>query len=303
MEKKYINLVMGPKEWGLIILLSILWGASFFFVEIAVKTMTPLTIVLCRVGWAAIALHGFIFFTKRSLPKDPGIWGGLFILGALNNVIPFSLITWGQNYIDSSLASILNATTPVFTVVLAHFLTKEERLTKKRLVGVTLGWIGVAVLIGVEALAGVGTKVAGQGAVLCAALMYAFAAIFGRRFKDLDPVVVAAGMLTCSAIILLPLAFVLESPLGLNPQASTWAALLALSFLSTSLAYIIYFYVLAKAGATNILLVTFLIPVSAIFLGVIILNESPGWNFFVGMALIFAGLIFIDGRLITSKKK
>ncbi len=294
---------MGVKLWCLIIILSIIWGASFFFVEIAVERMTPLTIVLCRVGFAAFLLLGFVRFTGRKMPKKFGIWSALLALGALNNVIPFSLITWGQSHIDSSQAAILNATAPVFSVILAHFLTKDEPLTKNRLIGVLFGWGGVAILIGIDALNGVGLKIAGQVAVLGAALLYAFAAIFGRRFKEIDPVVVAAGMLTGSTIIMIPLTFMMEQPLSLNPTTGTWMALFGLSAISTALAYIIYFYVLSKAGATNILLVTFLIPVSAIFLGMMVLGESLRWNAFAGMALIFTGLIFIDGRLLKRLKK
>ncbi len=299
---KNMNQVMGAGLWFLIVILSIIWGASFFFVEIAVEKMTPLTIVLYRVGFAAFLLWGFVWFTDRKMPKNPGIWGAFLAIGILNNVIPFTLITWGQQYIDSSLASILNATTPVFSVILAHFLTKDEPLTTNRLTGVLFGWIGVAILIGIEALSGVGMKIAGQAAVLGAALLYAIAAIFGRRFKNIDPVVVAAGMLTGSTIIMIPLAFMIEQPLALDPAPVTWAALFGLSAVSTALAYIIYFHVLSKAGATNILLVTFLIPVSAIFLGMMVLSETPGWNVFLGLALIFIGLIFIDGRLLKRLK-
>lgn len=295
--------VMGAGLWFLIVILSIIWGASFFFVEIAVERMTPLTIVLYRVGFASFLLLGFVWFTGRKMPKNPGIWGAFLVIGMLNNVIPFSLIAWGQQHIDSSPASILNATTPVFSVILAHFLTKDEPLTQNRLTGVLFGWTGVAVLIGIEALSGVGMKIAGQAAVLGAALLYAFAAIFGRRFKALDPVVVSAGMLTGSFIIMIPLAFIMEQPMALDPTPVTWAALFGLSAVSTALAYIIYFHVLSKAGATNILLVTFLIPVSAILLGMMVLGETPGWNVFAGMGLIFMGLIFIDGRLLKKFKK
>jgi len=293
-----MNKAMGIKLWCLIIFLSIIWGGSFFFVEIAVEKMTPLTIVLCRVGFAAVLLLGFVQLTGRKMPKNIGIWGAFLILGALNNAIPFTLIAWGQNHIDSSLAAILNATAPVFSVILAHFLTKDEPLTKNRLAGVLFGWGGVALLMGIDAVNGAGMKMAGQLAVLGASLLYAFAAIFARRFKDIDPVVVSAGMLTGSTIIMIPLAFIMEHPMALDPTPVTWAALFGLAAISTSLAYIIYFYVLSKAGATNILLVTFLIPVSAIFLGMAVLGEEPGWNAFAGMGLIFIGLVFIDGRLL-----
>jgi len=295
--------VMGLKEWLLIFLLSVIWGASFFFVEVAVKTMPPFTIVMYRVGFAAVILLGVVRFTGRRLPSSLKVWMGLLGLGALNNVIPFSLITWGQTVIDSSLASILNAFAPVFSVILAHFLTKEEPLTPNRVIGVVFGWLGVAVLIGVDSVKGAGLQVAGQAAVLGASFLYACAAIFARRFKSLDPVVVAAGMLTGSTLMMVPIALVLENPWTLEPTLLTWGALLGLSAISTALAYIIYFYVLAKAGATNILLVTFLIPISAIFLGVVVLGESPGWNAFAGMIMIFIGLSAIDGRIIKMFKK
>ncbi|MCG8687800.1 MAG: DMT family transporter [Desulfobacterales bacterium] len=301
--KTEVNHRMTIREWVLIFVLSLIWGASFFFVEVAVVTMTPFTIVMVRVGMAAAALWGFVLATGRRMPSSPGIWAGLIALGAMNNVLPFSLITWGQTIIESGLASILNAFSPVFSALLAHFLTREERLTPNRLVGVAFGWIGVAILIGVTSLSGDSRAAIAQVAVLGAALLYAFAAIFGRRFKDLDPVVVAAGMLTGSTLIMIPLTFALEQPFGLEPTALTWAALVCLALVSTALAYIIYFYVLARAGATNILLVTFLIPVSAIFLGAVILGESLSWNAFAGMAMIFAGLAAIDGRVFNWIKK
>jgi drug/metabolite transporter (DMT)-like permease len=296
--RRVVNTVMGFREWCLILILSVIWGGSFFFVGVAVKDMTPLTIVLCRVGFASAILLAVVWLTGRKLSTSPGMWGAFFILGALNNLIPFSLIAWGQTHIPSSLASILNATTPIFSVVLAHLLTREERLTANRLAGVLVGWVGVAVLIGIESLGGFGVEVLGQLAVVAASVAYACAAIYGRRFKAMDPVVVATGMLCGSTVMMLPVALIVEQPWHLAPAAASWLALLGLSAVSTSLAYIIYFRVLAVAGATNILLVTFLIPASAIFLGVVVLGERPGWNAFGGMALIFMGLIAIDGRLL-----
>jgi drug/metabolite transporter (DMT)-like permease len=237
------------------------------------------------------------------MPISLSLWGAFFIMGALNNLIPFSLIVWGQTHIESSLASILNATTPIFSVVLAHFLTREEQLTFNRMTGILIGWIGVTVLIGIESLKGFGIEVLGQIAVLGAGFFYACAAIYGRRFSGMDPVVVSTGMLCGSTIMMIPLALIIEQPWNLNPSAITWASLFGLSAISTSLAYIIYFRVLATAGATNLLLVTFLVPVSAILLGVIILGERPGWNAFGGMALIFLGLMAIDGRLLQRARR
>ncbi len=292
-----VNRVLGLTEWGLLIILSVLWGGSFFFVGVAVREATPLTIVWVRVSLAAIILLAVVRSKKETIPSAPGVWGAFFIMGALNNLIPFSLIVWGQTHIESGLASILNATTPIFSVVLAHFLTREERLTGNRATGVLIGWFGVVVLIGIDSLQGFGAAVWGQLAVLGAALSYACAAIFGRRFKRLSPLVVATGMLCASAVMMSPLALIAEQPWHLSPGRATLTALFGLAVLSTSLAYIIYFRILAVAGATNILLVTFLIPISAILLGYLVLGERLGWNAFVGMGLVFIGLIAIDGRL------
>jgi len=298
-----VNQVMGLKEWGLIIILSIIWGGSFFFNGVAVKEMTPLTIVWFRVALASIILLAVVHLKGLKMPSSPGLWGAFILMGVLNNLLPFSLIVWGQTHIESSLASILNATTPIFSVVLTHLLTREERLTINRLTGVLAGWLGVTVLIGVDSLRGGGMEVIGQIAVLGAAFTYACAAIYGRRFQGLSSLVVATGMLCGSTIVMTPLALLIEQPWNLSPGMMTWMALFGLSAISTSLAYIIYFRVLATAGPTNLLLVTFLIPISAILLGVLVLGERLEWNAFVGMSLIFTGLIAIDGRLLKHLKR
>ncbi|WP_297693643.1 DMT family transporter [uncultured Eudoraea sp.] len=302
-QGEIVNRVMGIKEWGLIIMLSILWGGSFFFVGMAVKEMPPLTIVLCRVALASIILLAIVYLKGDKMPSSPGLWGAFIIMGALNNLIPFSLIVWGQTHIESGLASILNATTPIFSVVLTHFLTREERLTANRITGVTIGWIGVAMLIGIESLRGFGIEVFGQLAVVGATFSYACAAIYGHRFKGINPLIVATGMLCGSTIMMTPLALVIEQPWNFSPGTTTLMALFGLAAVSTSLAYIIYFQVLATAGPTNLLLVTFLIPVSAILLGVVVLAERLAWNAFAGMGLIFIGLIAIDGRLLIMFKR
>jgi len=294
-----VNRVMGIKEWGLVIVLSIIWGGSFFFTGVAIKEVTPLTIVFSRVGFASIILLAIVYLKGGKMPSSLKLWGAFFIMGILNNSIPFSLISWGQTHIESSLASILNATTPIFSVILAHFLTRKERLTVNRITGVLIGWIGVTLLIGIDSLKGLSIEAIGQIAVLGAALSYACAAIYGRRFEGVDPVVVAAGMLCGSTITMAPLSLFIEQPWNLTPGVMTLSALLGQSAISTSLAYIIYFRVLTTSGPTNLMLVTFLIPISAILLGVMVLGERPGLNAFVGMGMIFIGLIAIDGRLIT----
>lgn len=292
-----INRTMGTTEWAMLLTLSVLWGGSFFFAEVALVELRPFSIVLGRVGLAAVILIALVYATGRRLPARPRLWRDLLIMGALNNLLPFSLIFWGQIEIAGGLASILNATTPLFTVVLAHVATDDEKMTPNRLFGVLVGLAGVAVLIGPGLLGGLGEHVLAQLAVLGAAISYALAGLFGRRFRDQPPAVTAAGQLTMAAILVLPLALFLEQPWRLpQPAAATWAAIGGLALLSTAVAYILYFRLLATAGATNLLLVTFLIPVSAIVLGVLILGERLTGEHLAGMALIGLGLAAIDGR-------
>lgn len=298
-----VNKVMGMREWGLIVLLSIIWGGSFFFVGVAVKELPPLTIVLGRVALASVILLGVVYLKGLRMPSSLGLWGAFLVMGALNNLIPFCLIVWGQTHIESGLASILNATTPMFSVILAHFFTREEKLTLNRISGIGFGWIGVAVLIGVESLRGVGLEVHGQIAVLGAAVSYAFAAIYGRRFKGMNPMIVATGMLCGSTLMMIPPTLYVDQPWNLAPGPMAILSMLGLAAISTSLAYIIYFHLLATAGPTNLLLVTFLIPVSAIALGGVLLGEELGWEVFAGMGMIFLGLITMDGRLLKKLKR
>ncbi len=288
---------MGREAWILLIALSVLWGGSFFFAAYAVREVPPLTLVLARVSLAAIALIGFACLTGLRLPSDLKTWRSFFIMGLLNNCIPFSLIFWGQIYIASGLASIFNATTPLFTVVLVHFLTRDEKLTPARVFGVVCGIIGVAIMVGPELLGTIGENVVAQLAILAAALSYGFASIYGRRFANQPPVITAAGQLSASSIILLPVVIYLE-PFSSQtlPGLSTSAAVLALALLSTALAYVFFFRILKLAGATNVSLVTFLIPVSAIALGVSVLDEQIKITHIAGMAFIALGLIAIDGR-------
>ena len=291
---------MGPLDWSLLLILSILWGGSFFFVGVAVKALPPFTIVLLRVAIAAAALHLVRKASGTAMPWDGRSWRAFFGMGLLNNAIPFSLIVWGQTHIASGLASILNATTPLFTVLIAHMLTADERLTKGRIVGVLVGLAGVIVLIGPQALAGLGKDVTAQLAVLAAAISYGFAAIFGRRFKRMGvpPLATAAGQVTASSMLLLPVAMLVDRPWTLAaPDLPVWGAVLGLALLSTALAYVLFFRILASAGAVNLMLVTFLIPVSAIVLGSAFLGEALAPADYLGMALIGLGLAAIDGRL------
>lgn len=291
---------MTPRLWALLCLLSLLWGGSFLFVGIAVAELPPFTVVWLRVALAAVALGAMLRLGGGRMTADPAVWAAFLGMGALNNVIPFSLIVWGQTGIASGLASILNATTPIFALLVAHALTADERITPARAAGIALGTAGVAAMIGIDALAGLGEAALAQVAVLGAALSYALAGVFGRRFRamGLTPTATATGQVTASSLLLAPLVLAVDRPWTLAlPQAETVAAVVALAVLSTALAYRLYFRILAEAGATNLLLVTFLIPPSAILMGWAVLGESLRPQHFAGLALILAGLAVIDGRI------
>lgn len=287
-------------QWMMLLVLSLLWGGSFFFIELVIIELAPLMIVFLRVSLAAVALWAFIFIAKIPIPKRWNVWRAFIVMGALNNVIPFSLIVWGQVYIASGLASILNATTPLFVVVIAGLFLTDEKPTGLKLLGVALGFVGAVIMIGPAALEGLGTEAIAQLAVLIAALFYAFAGVFGRRFKamNLHPVVAAAGQVTASSFFLIPMLFIADQAMTLeNVSTQAWLAISALAILSTAIAYTMYFYLLATAGATNLLLVTFLVPVSAILLGTLLLGESLEVTHLMGMGFIALGLSAIDGRV------
>lgn len=291
---------MSGRDWAMLTALSVIWGGSFFFTGIAVKELPPFTIVAARVGLAALALLLGLRIAGISMPRAPRVWLAFFGMGLMNNMIPFSLIVWGQGHIASGLASVLNATTPLFGVVVAHLLTRDEKMTGGRLAGTIVGFAGVALMIGPSALSGLGSHLMAELAVLGAALSYAFAGIFGRRFKamGIDPIVTATGQISASAVLMIPLALLVDRPWTLPmPGLATLVALVAIALISTALAYIIFFRILASAGATNLMLVTFLIPVSAILLGWLFLGEVLAPQHLIGMATIVAGLVRIDGRL------
>lgn len=295
-----VNQSMSLGSWLTLIVLSVLWGGSFFFVGVAVDALPLLTIVILRVGLAAIALNVVVIALGQRLPMEPRVWWAFIGMGLLNNMVPFTLIVWGQSHIASGLASILNAATPLFAVVVAHLLTSDERLTARRVIGVVLGFVGVVIVIGPSVLSGLGVNVLAQLAVLGAALSYALAGVFGRRFArwGITPLVAATGQVSASTVLLLPLALWVDRPwLLAAPGIEIWGAIVGLALLSTALAYILYFRILATSGATNILLVTFLIPVSAILLGALILGEQLAVSHFVGIGVIGLGLAAIDGRI------
>ena len=299
------SLVMGNREWMLLLVLSVLWGGSFFFFKVLVAELPPFTVVLGRVGLAAVLLNVFLLLRRDPMPSSPRLWGSFIVMGILNNVVPFTLIVWGEIRISSGLASILNATTPIFTVLAAHVLTQNEQINWNKGIGVIFGFLGVAVLIGPSAIARLGGgDVAGEIACLCAALTYAFAGIYGRRFKGIPALKVATGQITGSTFVLLPIAAIVDRPWTLPmPSTHAFEAWVGIAVFSTALAYLIYFRILAVAGATNLMLVAFLLPISALLLGVFFLGEAVTWQSIAGMALIGMGLAAIDGRLWAAVRR
>ncbi|MEX2315338.1 MAG: DMT family transporter, partial [Thermomicrobiales bacterium] len=249
-------------------------------------------------------LNLIVLASGQRMPRSLRSWMPFLAMGALNNLIPFSLIFWGQTQIASGLASILNATTPLFTVLLAHLLTRDERLTAGKAFGVLFGILGVTVMIGLEALDGLSLHVIGELAVVGAALSYGFASLYGRRFRGQPPLVTASGQVTATALMMVPIAAIADQPWRLPaPSPVTWGALAGLALLSTAIAYMIYFRILAVAGATNLVLVTFLIPVSALLLGTTILDERLDPRHVAGMLLIGLGLAVMDGRLLRLARR
>ena len=302
-----INQTMSAKDWSMLLLLSCLWGGSFFFIGVAVTELPPLTIVTLRVGLAAIILWIFFLVSGQEIPKSLKLWRTFFVLGLLGNAIPFSLIVWGQTHIASGLASIINATTPLFTILIAGTLLSDERITGGKLIGVALGILGVAVLIiGPSRMIEITSDTTAQLAVVGAAISYGFATVYGRRFKamGISPLTTVIGQVTTATVILLPLALIVERPDQLsNPSIQVWFAVFSLAAFSTVLAYILFFRILSSAGATNVVLVTFLVPITASLLGWLVLDEQLYIEHFIGMAFIGLGLASIDGRLWRYAKK
>ncbi len=307
LKNNVINTTMQARDWLLLSILSVLWGGSFFFMAVALRELPPLTIIAVRVSGAAIVLWGLCLISAQPILRSLRSWRALLIMGILNTALPFSFIIWGQQYIASGLASILNATTPIFAVLIAGVFLSDERITTAKLAGVLCGFAGVIVLMGPAAISGFNTNILAQLSILGAASCYGFAGTYGRKIKGigLAPLPAATGQLTMAALILLPLAWLLESPaLAISAASITvWAVLAALTLLSTALAYIIYFRVLATSGATNVLLVTFLVPVTSIVLGSFILGENLSIEHFIGMGIIGMGLALIDGRLFSKLRQ
>jgi len=289
---------MSAADWTRLLLLGAIWGGSFFFARIAVAEMPPLVLVFWRVALAAAALHLYLLVAGPSFRLARPHLPMLALLALINNVIPFSLIFLGQTQLGAGLAAVLNSTTPFWTLLLANALTADEKLSWNKVFGILLGIAGTAVTVGPGMLSGLGAPFWAKAALIGASLAYAFALIVARRLKAVPPPVIATAQVTWSALIMLPVAL-----LGFGPEAmvsaspGTWSAVVGLALVSTAVAYLLYFRLVADAGATNASLVTLIVPASAIVLGTLFLDERLHSTEIAGMLVILAGLLTIDGRL------
>ena len=287
------------QSWGLLAILALLWGASFLSIRIALDEVPPLTAVAHRVGWATLVLWIYVLIRRLPLPRGRHVWISFAGMGLLNNVIPFTLMAWGQLYIPSGLTSIFNAATAIFGVLVAALLLSDESLSKRKAIGVAVGFAGVVTAIGIDSLRAFDITSLAQLAVLAGTISYAFAGVWARkRLTGLAPQVAAAGMLTASTLIMLPLAWIIDGPIRIDLQPRTMWAIAYYALGATALAYLLYYRVLVLAGSGNLMLVTLMIAPIAILLGALVLGETLSANAYKGFALLALGLLIIDGRVI-----
>ena len=293
------TLTLDSKSIPMLLLLAAVWGGSFFFGEVALREVPPLTLTLHRVIWAVPILVLIVLFKGISVPRSPRIWGAYLVMGALNNAIPFSLLFWGQTQIESGLVSILNGTTAMFAAVVAGLLLPDEPLTAKKVIGAGLGIAGVTFIMGPSALTNFNLSNLAQLAILGATLSYAFAGVWGKTaLAGQLPLMYALGMLIGSTVLMIPIVLVFDGRPNLALSLGVWGALIGMAVLSTALAYFLYFAILVRAGAANLLLVTLLIPPVAIGLGAVFLDERIGIEAWIGFAIIGLGFAVTDGRLL-----
>lgn len=291
-DKAHINLAL---EVGLLTLLSLIWGSSFTLMKVAVETIPPLTMTSARVGIAALLLVLIARMLGLTLPRARSIWAALFVQGLLQSALPFTLISWGEKHVASGLAGVLNATPPIFVLLIAWATGHEgQRVTVRQIVGAGLGLAGVLVTIGVESLRDFNTAAPlAQAAVLAASLCYALAPMWGRRFSALPPVVTAAGAMSCAAVVLLPAALIIERPWILAPAPEAIAAVIVLAVLCTAIAMIVYFRLVRTLGALGTTSGSYLRAGFSVVLGILFLGESFTWSTLAGMALIVLGVIAV----------
>lgn len=298
------QMTIPARAWAEILMLSLIWGASFLAISFALREIGVFTIVTMRVLGAATVLWVYVLARGLALPREPRIWGAFLVLGLLNNVAPFCLIVWGQQNIPSGLTAILNASTAIFGVIVAAAVFADERLTPRKALGVSLGFMGVAVAIGISSLKSFDLRSLSQLAIIGSSMSYAISGAFARKtLTGLPPQVAAAGMTTCATVLMLPVAYLTEGMPTLDYSAATWAALTHLAIIATALAYLLYYRVLAVAGSGNLMLVTLLVAPVAIVLGAVILSEDLRPAAYLGFALLALGLVVLDGRLLGRARR
>ena len=296
--------MMSSRSWIMLLTLALIWGGTFFLSEILLLEMTPFQIVFHRVSIAALVMYAFMKMRGKHLPKDIKIWGILGMMGLLNNAIPFSSIVFGQQYITGGLASILNSTTAFFGVIVSAIFLADERITLPKFTGVILGIIGVVIIIGIDALAQLSLTNIGQYLIIVSSISYAFASVWGRLFvRDIGVEETATGMLITSTIWMFILCLTVEGfPIEALSTRSI-AAILTFAILCTSVAYLLYFAILAEAGASNLMLVTIIIPAFAIILDALFLEELVSAVDMFGFGIIALGLLVIGGKIKLPSKR
>lgn len=288
---------LSGRAWAELMLLATIWGASFLSIRIALDEITPIASVAHRVLWAMLVLWCVVAAMRIPLPRNPKIWLAFLVMGTLNNVIPFTLMAWGQLYIESGLTSILNGFTAIIGVVVASIFFADERMTFRKTTGVCLGFFGVVIAIGLENFKSFDLRSLAQLAVIGGTVSYALASVWARKLLvGLPPQLAAAGMLTGATMIMLPLAYVFEGGLSFDLQPRTIMAVGYYAVIATAVAYLLYYRVLAMAGSGNLMLVTLLVAPIAIVLGAVFLDEALGANAYLGFAILALGLIILDGR-------
>lgn len=293
---------LSTQTWIELLLLALIWGGVFLAIRLALFEVPFVTTVAHRVFWAAVLLWAYVIMRGLPIPRDPKIWRALLVMGVLNNVIPFSLMAWGQLHIESGLTSVFNAGTAIFGVVIAALLLADERLTPRKIAGSLIGFFGVATAIGLDSLRNFDITSLAQLAVIAGTISYGFAGVWARiNLSSLPPLVAAAGMLTGSALVMVPAAFVIDGVPSFDLSPTALGAIAYYVVFATAGAYLLYYRILAAAGSANTMIVTLLMPPVSILLGAIFLNETLSPNVYIGLALLAVGLTILDGRLFKRR--
>jgi drug/metabolite transporter (DMT)-like permease len=278
------------KELFLLLVLASLWGASYTFIKLGVATIPPVTFIAARTLIAGLILLAIIRYRGLRLPRDGATWRRFLVQACLNSVVPFTLIAWAELRVDAGLASILNSTSPIFTFLLTVLITRHEAVTRRKLFGVIAGIAGICLIIGIQALDGLGRQLVAQLAIVAATVCYAGAAIFGKKFKNLDPLLPAAGSLVCGAALLIPVSVLIDRPWSLSPSLSSIGALLALSAFSTALAFTIYFRLIHTLGSVGATAQAYLRVPVGVAIGAVFLGENLTKSAWVGLACVLVGV-------------